>query len=123
MKRLFRYSKVENILYCVVEIDCQPKMVTWSFETAIENLDYAAELTKDFKIPFFVNNITLFPQSVQNCPINFYSLVIKNIYNKHQFQFFFSDEHVTDSVVYTSIDNPSLIIGTNYGRIFMVPMF
>eukprot|EP00347_Sterkiella_histriomuscorum_P013779 403363397 len=121
--QIFRYSKVENILYSIVEIDGQPKMISWSFETAIENLNYATELTREFRLPLFVNNINIFPQPVQSCPINFYSLVIKNIYNKHQFQFFFSDEHVTDSIVYASIDNPSLIIGTNYGRIFMVPMF
>ena len=40
-----------------------------------------------------------------------------------QFQFFFSDEIVTESVIYTSSDHPSLIIGTNYGRIFMISMF
>lgn len=74
-------------------------------------------------MPMFANSVQVFSQQVQQCPINFFSLVIKNIYNKHQFQFFFSDESVTDSVVYASIDNPALIIGTNYGRIFMVPMF
>lgn len=121
--KFFRYNKVENLLYCVVEVDGQSKLLSWSFDTVFDNLNYIQELAKDFKLPLFANGIQLFSQYVQACPINFYSLVIKNIYNKHQFQFFFPDEQVTDSVVYASIDNPSLIIGTNYGRIFMVPMF
>ncbi|CDW82512.1 wd g-beta repeat-containing protein [Stylonychia lemnae] len=119
----FRYSKSENVLYTFVIVENESKMVSWSFQTIFENLNYQEELGSDTKLPLFVNNIQLFPQAIENCPINFYSLVIKNIYNKHQFQFFFSDEKVTDSVTYGSSDNPALIIGTNYGRIFIVPMF
>ena len=100
-------------------------MVSWDLSPLIDNLIYKTEIKTgtDFKLPVFVNQISVFPHQINNCPINFYPLVIKNFYNKHQFQFFFSDESITDSVIYTSIDHPCLIIGTNYGRIFMVPMF
>ena len=103
----------------------QSKMVSWDLSTLIDNLIYKTEIRggTDFRMPVFVNQISVFPSQINNCPINFYPLVIKNFYNKHQFQFFFSDETITESVIYTSIDHPCLIIGTNYGRIFMVPMF
>lgn len=79
-------------------------MVSWSLSTLIENLDYSTDISRDYKIPLFTNEINMFPEIVPNCPINFYSLVIKSIYNKHQFQFFFADESVKTSVIYTSVD-------------------
>lgn len=100
-------------------------MLQWDLSSLIHNLNYKSEIrsSPDFKLPVFVSAINVFPHQINNCPINFYPLVIKNFYNKHQFQFFFSDEAITDSVIYTSNEHPSLIIGTNYGRIFMIPMF
>lgn len=55
--------------------------------------------------------------------LNFQPLLIKSFYNKHQFEFFYSDEKVTDSVIYASSNHPSYLLGTSYGRIFMVSMF
>jgi hypothetical protein len=97
-------------------------MVSWTLSTLISNLDYTPTI-KDYKIPLFVNKLGLFDAAVPYCPLNFYTLVIKSIYNKHQFQFFFADERIETSVVYTSVEAPSLVVGTNYGRIFIVPMF
>lgn len=33
--RFFRFNKVENVLYCVVEVSGQAKLITWSLETAL----------------------------------------------------------------------------------------
>jgi len=74
-------------------------------------------------VPVIISSIQLFPKTLPNCLINFNPIILRNYYNQHQFQFFFSDEKIMDHVVYTSIDHPSLIIGTNYGRIFIISMF
>ena len=55
--------------------------------------------------------------------INFQPILIKSFYNRNQYAFFFPDEEVTDSAIYTSSNHPSYIIGTNYGRIFIISMF
>jgi hypothetical protein len=55
--------------------------------------------------------------------INFQPILIKSFYDRNQFAFFFPDESVTDSCVYTSANHPSYILGTNYGRIYLVSMF
>ena len=49
--------------------------------------------------------------------------MLKSFYNSCQFRFFFTDEKVTATVIFQDKDSPSSIIGTNYGRIFMIPMF
>jgi len=46
----------------------------------------------------------------------------------NHFRFFYKDEKVTFNLSYFSHKNhailsPSQVIGTNYGRIFVVPMF
>ena len=51
---------MENLLYCVVEVDGQSKLLSWSFDTVFDNLNYTQELTKDFKLPLFANGIQLF---------------------------------------------------------------
>ena len=55
--------------------------------------------------------------------INFQPILIKSFYDRNQFAFFFPDERVTDSCVYTSANHPSYIFGTSYGRIFIISMF
>lgn len=57
----FRYSKDENILYSFIEIDKESKMLSWSFSNLLENLNYSNDITNDYKIPFFVNNVAIFP--------------------------------------------------------------
>ena len=118
----FKYCNNECLLYTIVESKGNARMITWNLESIIENLEYG-KLSYKIQIPMFVNAINLFSKLPNNCLINFNPLIIRNYYNKNQFKFFFSDEVVTDSVSYTSFDHPCLIIGTNYGRIFMIPMF
>ena len=48
---------------------------------------------------------------------------MQSYFNKLQFEFFFTDEKVTKQVTFFDKDLPSLIVGTNYGRICIVPMF
>jgi len=48
---------------------------------------------------------------------------MSNYYNKLNFQFFYTDEKITESVC--TIDNqiPVYVIGTSYGRVFILQMF
>ena len=119
---MFRYCNSESLLYAIIEHKGNARMITWTLETIIENLDSIRNNSKTH-IPMFVNSIALFQKLPNNSLINFNPLIIRNYYNRNQFQFFFSDEVVTESVSYTSFDHPCLIIGTNYGRIFLIPMF
>jgi len=76
-----------------------------------------------------INNLQLFYSQVTpenesiNCPISFNDLIIQSYFNRLQFDFFFTDEKITKQVTFFDKDLPSLIIGTNYGRICLVPMF
>lgn len=94
---IFKYNRIEKFLYTVlpqqqkgmrlIPGEKQSKMVCWDLTTLIENLIYKAEIRSDinFKLPVFSSIINVFPHQINNCPINFYPLVIKNFYNKHQF--------------------------------------
>ena len=62
-------------------------------------------------------------QASPNCLINFNSQVLKSFYNVRSYQFFYSDEKVTAKTVFMDKSQPSQIIGTNYGRIFLAPLF
>lgn len=119
---VFRFNPYEKLLCTIIQLNSQSTMVTWYFTSIIENLNHSLDY-KGTQIPMFLNSITLFPNQIRNCLININPLLVRNYYNKHQFQFFFTDEVIADSVIYTSVDHPCLIIGTNYGRIFLVPMF
>jgi hypothetical protein len=55
--------------------------------------------------------------------LNLQPILIRYIYNRHQFSFLFSDEQVTSSAIYLSAANPCYLVGTSYGRIFMLTMF
>lgn len=49
--------------------------------------------------------------------------VTKNYLSRFQHSFFYADEQITDQAFYLAQDHPSLIVGTNYGRIFIVQCF
>ena len=73
-----------------------------------------------------ITNLKLFgstSESNSNCLLSFNDLVMHSYFNKSQFEFFYSDEKITQQVTFFDKDLPSLIIGTNYGRICIVPMF
>lgn len=97
-------------------------MFTWSLKTLLTNLDFLPE-NSHVTIPLYINQVSVLPPKIENCLINFNPIIIKSYFNKHQFQFFFSDETITESVIYTSVNHPCLLIGTSMGRIFMIPMF
>lgn len=106
--------------------NCEVFLVSWSFETLLENVKNNFP-SFDEKIPLTMVPMRLFnsshPDGSHQSLLNFQPLLIKSFYNRHQFDFFFSDEQVTDSLIYTSTNNPCYIFGTNYGRIFIVPLF
>lgn len=81
LHKIFRFSNSEKLLYALIKFHGQTKLLTWNFESLIENLNYTAVIRGEFKIPLAQNNVVVFQNYVENCPINFYSLVIKNIYN------------------------------------------
>ena len=58
-----------------------------------------------------------------NCIININQFLAKNQFRKYQHSFFYSDELITEQTFYASQDFPSMIIGTNYGRIFIIQLF
>ena len=104
-------------------------ILSWDFRAILTHCT-SAEDDSALQVPMNISNLTLFgSQSKQSEPhipnslINFNSQVLKSFYNSSQFRFFFTDEKVTASVIFQDNDSPSSIIGTNYGRIFMIPMF
>ena len=58
-----------------------------------------------------------------NCILNLNQFVTRNYFTRHQHSFFYSDEKITDQTFYVSSDFPSMVVGTNYGRIFVVQLF
>ena len=79
-------------------------------------------------IPLNISNLQVFGSQGSelqsaNTLINFNPLVMKSYYNVRHFQFFYSDEKITQSATFIDKECPSQIIGTNYGRIFLVPLF
>jgi hypothetical protein len=58
-----------------------------------------------------------------NCPLSFNDLILQSYFNKQQFDFFFTDERVIKQVTFFDKDLPALIVGTNYGRVCVIPMF
>jgi len=72
-----------------VKILNNSKVVTWSLGALIENLNKLDRVKEDSKIPMFISNINVFPQSTSHSLINFQPLIVKVSNNKHQFQFFF----------------------------------
>lgn len=100
-------------------------MVTWSLDSLFLNL--AAGSTKELRLPIHTNELDIFGSSTasnqakdSNCILNINQFVAKNYFSRHQHSFFYCDEKVTDQAFYASSDFPSMVLGTNYGRIFIV---
>jgi WD40 repeat protein len=55
--------------------------------------------------------------------ININQFITKNYFSRHQHSFFYSDEKVLDQTFYISSDFPSMVLGTDYGRIFIIQLF
>jgi hypothetical protein len=98
--------------------------LAWSLEHVLE------EQEGQIRIPLSVNQIEVFGNSKTpntgkdpNCILNLNQFVTKNYFTRHQHSFFYSDEEITDQTFYVSSDFPSMVVGTNYGRIFIVQLF
>jgi len=63
------------------------------------------------------------PSNDSNCILNINQFVTKNYFSRHQHSFFYSDEKITDQTFYVASDFPSMVLGTNYGRVFVVQLF
>ena len=60
--------------------------------------------------------------------ISFNDIITEEFKNINYYQFFYKDERVTCTLIITAIEEfkaftPALVIGTNYGRIFIVSLF
>jgi hypothetical protein len=60
--------------------------------------------------------------------ISFNDIITEEFKNVNYYQFFYKDERVTVTLIITAIEHlkkisPALVIGTNYGRIFIVSLF
>jgi len=62
-------------------------------------------------------------QPPKNNILNLHPFIQKNYFSRHQHSFFYHDEKITDQTFYIASDFPSMILGTNYGRIFFVQLF
>ena len=100
----------------------QSLLISWNLETLLYNLHIGYPHHTP-SIPLVLNSLRLFPTPIANCLLPFHPLIIRSFYSSSQFQFFFSDERITDSLIYTSSVHPSLVFGTNYGRIFVTALF
>ena len=72
------------------------------------------------------NEIDVFGVAAQNSCHKLLTLnpfISKNYFSRYQHSFFFSDEKITCQTFYSSADYPSIIVGTDYGRIFIVQLF
>ncbi len=75
-------------------------------------------------LPLNLQPLNIFqPQHDNSSLLNLQPILIRYIYNHHQFSFLYSDEFITASAIYLSSQNPCYLAGTNYGRIFMLSMF
>ena len=105
-------------------------MITWSLEALLRNVFAPGMLDTSkskLKIPAHVNQIDIFGASKVSGPstdsysmLNINHFITKNYFGPYQHSFFYSDEKITDQTLYIASDFPSMILGTNYGRIFLV---
>jgi hypothetical protein len=109
----------------------KPTLITWSLTSLISNL-YGGLTSNHPSIPLSLQPMTIFSSSPEGSNssespsqnlLNLQPILIRYIYNRHQFSFLFSDEQVTSSAIYLSAANPCYLVGTSYGRIFMLTMF
>ena len=100
-------------------------MLTWNLSSLFLNLK-VSNFTKQ-KLGLHLNEIDLFGDNIQdkssNCIININYHIAKNYFSKYQHSFFYTDEKITEQSFYASSDFPGMIIGTNYGRIFIMQLF
>lgn len=151
--QLFKLNQIEKILYTTVQVSnanvLMPKetslLLSWNFNPVLQELlvsdqpepvadplsprqEPSPRSQSGSAIALNISNLQIFgSQSNEsqsaNSLINFNPLVMKSYYNLRHFQFFYSDEKITQSATFIDKECPSQIIGTNYGRIFMVPLF
>jgi hypothetical protein len=119
-KRALKINKEEMFLYTVLDINTEPTFACWNLKILFSNL-LAGQRGGLPSPPLTLTPLEVLPKP--NNILNFQPILIKSFYNKNQFSFFFPDESVTDSAIYTSSNHPSYLLGTNYGRIFMISMF
>lgn len=54
------FSTGEMLLYALIKINDENKLITWNFETLIQNLNYSTDIRSDFKLPLAQNNLSIF---------------------------------------------------------------
>lgn len=101
-------------------------MITWSLQGILNKLFNAKDLL-NFRIPTCVSNLSFTaPSDVQpprNTLINLHQYIQKNYFSRFQHSFFYENEYITDQTFYSASDFPSIILGSNYGRVFIVQLF
>lgn len=104
-------------------------MLTWSLQSLLANLK-VNNLSPDQKIAMCVSPLDIFEkadrQGGYKSPfqlLNLNSFVANTYFSKHQHSFFKRGEEVTAQTFFVSAEYPSVILGTNFGRIFIVQLF
>jgi hypothetical protein len=126
--RHYNYQNKENILYTFIPSSERNGtiMLSWSIEYLLKTS------LSSHKLPLHINNINVLGQSNSsstqssrdpNCILNLNQFITKNYLSRHQHSFFYSDELITDQTFYVSSDFPSIVIVTNFGRIFIIQLF
>lgn len=104
-------------------------MLTWSLQSLLANLK-VNNLDKDQKLALCINQLNVLDKAERHRPhkspyqlLNINNFVAQNYFSKHQHSFFYRDERVTAQTFFVSAEYPSVILGTNFGRIFIVQLF
>ena len=111
-------------------------MMTWSLDSLFSQV-FQKNKVKDAKVPLYVTSLRLTgseepcsvdsgankSQSPKGTLISIHPFIQKHYFSRHQHNFFYSDERITDQTFYIASDFPALVMGTNYGRVFVVQLF
>lgn len=102
-------------------------MVSWSLQGVLAKLFGQKSEMRMVRVPTCVSPISFMSsddiQPPKNTLINLHPFIQKHYFSRYQHSFFYVDEVITDQTFYVASDFPAIVLGTNYGRIFIVQLF
>jgi hypothetical protein len=125
-----------QILFTFVAINGKQKMITWSLQSLFNQV-FQKNKVKEAKLPVYITSLKLSGaddssnlsdsssrlQTPKNSLIGLHPFIQKHYFSRHQHSFFYTDECITDQTFYVASDFPALVMGTNYGRVFIIQLF
>jgi len=145
--RNLQYDDNSKMLYFLVHEE--KKMISWFINDMLRNSRFYTygnnqDIYKPESIPLQCSSIDIFSDQeasesevflhegnsslIGHNLISFNDIITEEFQNVNYYQFFYSDEKVTCTLIISAIEHikkitPALVIGTNYGRIFIVSLF